>query len=168
MHYTSETNILERLESIKAAILSSFGAIFAFIIISEFNNLVLVKLTIFNIEKISIVATLTSHWWVSAGIAVFSGLLFGVTYRYIIRTDNNLQLKAGGVMAFALVRGLVQVEMITTYNHIDYINDVLSLLPLAVPLVENIFLFAWMALVLDIAIRAGVVKAFKSPENSHE
>lgn len=35
------------------------------------------------------------------------GFLFGVTYRYTVRQDiGNFQLKAGTVMAFALVRGL--------------------------------------------------------------
>ena len=38
-------------------------------------------------------------------------LLFGVTYRYIIRSDKNPQLKAGGILAFGLVRGLTQIEL---------------------------------------------------------
>lgn len=47
----------------------------------------------------------------SGAIAFFSGLLFGVTYRYLIRSDKNPQLKAGGVLAFGLVRGLTQIEL---------------------------------------------------------
>jgi hypothetical protein len=46
----------------------------------------------------------------AVGIAGFSGLLFGVTYRYVIRHDRNPHLKSGAVGAFALVRGLAQVE----------------------------------------------------------
>jgi predicted permease len=46
----------------------------------------------------------------AAGIAGFSGLLFGVTYRYVIRHDRNPHLKSGAVGAFALVRGLAQIE----------------------------------------------------------
>ncbi len=42
----------------------------------------------------------------SQGGIVLSCLLFGVTYRYIIRRDlGNLQLKSGAVAAFGLVRG---------------------------------------------------------------
>ena len=46
----------------------------------------------------------------AAGIAGFSGFLFGVTYRYVIRHDRNPHLKSGAVGAFALVRGLAQIE----------------------------------------------------------
>ncbi len=42
----------------------------------------------------------------SQGGIVLSCLLFGVTYRYIIRRDlGNLQLKSGAVAGFGLVRG---------------------------------------------------------------
>jgi len=30
---------------------------------------------------------------------------------YLIRSDKNPQLKAGGVLAFGLVRGLTQIEL---------------------------------------------------------
>lgn len=139
----------ERLESLKAAILGSFGAIFAFTII----NLIQIKLSIFS-------STFDLDWWLSTAIVLFSGFLFGVTYRYIIRDDNNFQLKAGGVMAFALVRGLVQADTIAMVSDI---NDVLSLaLPLAVVLAENVFLFGLAAILLDIAITKDWIKAFKS------
>jgi hypothetical protein len=41
----------------------------------------------------------------------FSGFLFGVTYRYIIRVDTNPHLKTGGILVFGLVRGLTQIEV---------------------------------------------------------
>ncbi|AFY96208.1 hypothetical protein [Chamaesiphon minutus] len=44
-------------------------------------------------------------------IALVSGFLFGVTYRYIIRTDRNNHLNSGAVLAFGLVRGLAQVDV---------------------------------------------------------
>ena len=44
-------------------------------------------------------------------IAIVCGFLFGVTYRYIIRTDCNDQLNSGAVLAFGLVRGLAQVDV---------------------------------------------------------
>lgn len=140
----------ERLESLKAAILASFGAIFAFTII----NLIQIKFSIFS-------STFDLYWWLSAAIVLFSGFLFGVTYRYIIRDDNNFQLKAGGVMAFALVRGLVQAD--AKLAMVSDINDIFSLAkPIAVVLAENVFLFGLAAILLDIAIHNSWIKAFKS------
>jgi len=46
-----------------------------------------------------------------AAIAIFSGFLFGITYRYVIRTDRNHHLNAGAVLAFGLVRGLAQLDV---------------------------------------------------------
>lgn len=44
------------------------------------------------------------------GVAVASGFFFGVTYRYIVRQDDNLHLGGGAVGAFALVRSLARIE----------------------------------------------------------
>jgi hypothetical protein len=44
-------------------------------------------------------------------IAIICGFLFGVTYRYIIRTDRNDHLNSGAVLAFGLVRGFAQVDV---------------------------------------------------------
>lgn len=45
------------------------------------------------------------------GSSLLSGFLFGVTYRYIIRRDDNSHLRDGAVLAFALVRsgGLIEL-----------------------------------------------------------
>ncbi|MEM9451575.1 MAG: hypothetical protein AAGA75_24000 [Cyanobacteria bacterium P01_E01_bin.6] len=48
---------------------------------------------------------------VSGAIAMVSGFLFGATYRYIIRTDDNPHLKSGAIGAFGLIRGLSQADM---------------------------------------------------------
>ena len=45
--------------------------------------------------------------------AIISGFLFGVTYRYVVRNDDNPHLKDGTVAAFALVRGLVPLQLST-------------------------------------------------------
>jgi hypothetical protein len=47
----------------------------------------------------------------AVAIAIVCGFLFGVTYRYIIRTDRNAHLNDGAVLAFGLVRGLAQVDV---------------------------------------------------------
>ncbi len=49
-------------------------------------------------------------WLVNIAIAITSGFFFGVTYRYIVRQDDNLHLGGGAVGAFAFVRSLAQIE----------------------------------------------------------
>ncbi|MEO1446884.1 MAG: hypothetical protein AAFV46_11770 [Cyanobacteria bacterium J06635_11] len=49
-------------------------------------------------------------WLINLAVALSSGFFFGVTYRYIVRTDDNLHLGSGAVGAFALVRSLGQIE----------------------------------------------------------
>lgn len=44
-------------------------------------------------------------------VALVSGALFGITYRYVVRRDHNPQLAAGATGAFGLLRGLAQVEI---------------------------------------------------------
>ena len=137
----------ERLESLKAGIIGGLSLCLAFLITSLVNTLVLAK---YFPRLASLQIGINWHWCLSGGIAAFSGLLFGVTYRYIIRTDQNSQLKSGGVMAFGLVRGLTQV---------DHAQDILLGLVLAG---ESVVWFAMGAIALDIAIQIGWVKAFTS------
>ncbi|MEL6813444.1 MAG: hypothetical protein AAFP03_01360 [Cyanobacteria bacterium J06598_3] len=49
-------------------------------------------------------------WLVNLAVALCSGFFFGVTYRYIVRQDDNLHLGSGAVGAFAFVRSLAQIE----------------------------------------------------------
>jgi predicted metal-binding membrane protein len=89
-------------------------------------------------------------------------LLFGVTYRYIMSSDENPQLKAGGVLAFGLVRGLTQIDVgLCCYS---------TILPFVVLGAESVVWFAMSAILfqshfvnaLDTAIKLGWVKPFKS------
>lgn len=135
----------ERLESLKAGIIGGFSLGLAFIITSFVNTLMLAKyLPTLTIEQ----------FLLSGAIAIFSGLLFGVTYRYIIRGDKNPQLKAGGVLAFGLVRGLTQIEV--GWNLAD------SIMPLLVLALESVFWFAVAAIAIDIAIQLSWLKPFPS------
>ncbi len=86
-------------------------------------------------------------------IAQLSGFLFGVTYRYIVRQDNNPHLKAGAVGAFSLVRGLAQIEACGSGASIS-----LWLLFL----LESFALFLGARLALDRAINGGWVKPYPS------
>lgn len=140
----------ERIESVKAATIGGLSIAYAFFATTLINNFVKQYFSILDALRVDIQ---DYRWWISATIASFSGFLFGVTYRYIIRTDNNLQLKVGGVMAFGLIRGLSQLEM-----GFSLTNDILPFVVLAA---ESILHFGLAAIVLDIAIQRGWVKPFK-------
>lgn len=136
----------ERLESLKAGVIGGLSLGFAYLMTNLFNTLVLARY--FDILAI-LQITVNWHWLISWAIAVFSGLLFGVTYRYIIRQDQNPQLKAGGVLAFGLVRGLAQIEVGWSLSG-------------AVLAGESVLWFIVAAIALDQAIQLGWVKPFAS------
>jgi hypothetical protein len=147
MNGISDTQLMaERLESLKAGIIGGLSLGFACLLTNLINTLLLAKY--FDILT-NLQFTGNLHWLVGLAIAGFSGLLFGVTYRYIIRQDANPQLKAGGVLAFGLVRGLAQIDA----------GWSLSFVVLAV---ESVLWFVVAAIALDNALRIGWVKAFPS------
>ncbi|MEA5514439.1 hypothetical protein [Nodularia sp. UHCC 0506] len=143
----------ERLESLKAGLIGSFALCLAFLITNLVNTLVLAR---YFPTLASLAREINWHWWLSGGIAAFSGLLFGVTYRYIIRTDHNPQLKSGGVLAFGLVRGLTQIDGVDTA------------LPDFILAGESILWFAVGAIALDTTIQIGWIKPFKLTQGSDE
>ncbi|MEO1373361.1 MAG: hypothetical protein AAFW70_03355 [Cyanobacteria bacterium J06635_10] len=151
MKETSNLDLMtERLESLKAAIICALSFSLVFILASIFNHSLL-KDYFHNFYNLSAI-TLNWRWLISTGIAGFSGFLFGVTYRYIIREDENPQLKAGSVFAFGLVRGLTQVDA--------GLNFSLSVFPFILLALESILGFAVAASSLDSAIKLGWVKPF--------
>ena len=143
--------IAERLESLKAGIIGGLSVCFAFAIASLLNTFVLAKYfqTLACLQN-----DLDWHLWVSGAVATFTGLLFGVTYRYIIRSDKNPQLKAGGVLAFGLVRGLTQIELGWNFNS--------TIWPFLMLAGESVLWFALAAIALNVAIQLRWVKPFSS------
>ncbi|MEM9922990.1 MAG: hypothetical protein AAF915_04445 [Cyanobacteria bacterium P01_D01_bin.50] len=153
MKETSNLDLMtERLESLKAAIICALSFSLVFILASIFNHSLL-KDYFHNFYNLSTI-TRNWQWLISTGIAGFSGFLFGITYRYIIRQDENPQLKAGSVFAFGLVRALTQVDM--------GINFSLSVVPVVLLALESILGFVVAAFTLDSAIKFGWVKPFIS------
>lgn len=141
----------ERLESLKAGIVGGFSLFSTFAIASMLNTLVLAK---YFQTLASLQSDVNWHLLVSGAVASFTGFLFGVTYRYIIRSDKNPQLKAGGVLAFGLVRGLTQIELGW--------NSHSTILPFLVLAFESVLWFGIAAIALDIAIQIRWVKPFSS------
>ncbi|NEO28752.1 MAG: hypothetical protein F6K03_18225 [Kamptonema sp. SIO4C4] len=87
---------------------------------------------------------------IEGAIALATGLLFGVTYRYIIRADENSHLREGAVFAFALVRTGTLIE--------QQAQETLNLIPWVIFGLESLFCFFIARLALDIAIKKQWVK----------
>lgn len=94
-------------------------------------------------------------FWLSLAIATFSGSLFGITYRYAVRQDQNPQLKAGVVLAFSLVRGLALVDVGSALAQGGW--------PFLVAVSESWIVFAAAAALLEMGLRFTWIKPFPSP-----
>jgi hypothetical protein len=131
----------DRIESLKAAVLA--GAIAALV--------AALLLVAHRIPALGIQAALASTlsglsgatFWVRAATVGLSGGLFGITYRYAVRQDDNPQLKAGVVLAFSLVRGLALVNGAAALS--------LGGWPFAVAIAESLVAFATAAAGLELA-----------------
>lgn len=148
----------ERIESLKAGVLGCLCLAIACFITTLVNSLLLAKY--FKLLSTLSINMLDLHWFISASIAAFCGLLFGVTYRYIIRSDKNFQLKSGGVLAFGLVRGLTQLDIGLSCSS--------SVVPFIIMGIESILWFGLAAFAIDTALRFGWIKTFQSNDLSYE
>ena len=139
--------VTERIESVKAGLIGAVAFTLAALVLLVVQGLVsdlILKLNT-NFGVISWI------WAIELAIGAVSGFLFGVTYRYIIRSDRNSHLQDGAVLAFGLVRGLALVER----------NLLLSeLLSLAGLVLQSIVCFAIARLILDLAIAHKLIKPF--------
>ena len=140
--------ITERIESIKGGVTAAVAFAIADL------GIVLVNTFAFNLSNFNLIPVSSwEDWLVRAIIAVSSGFLFGVTYRYIIRSDRNSHLQDGAVLAFGLVRGLALAE-----------GKTISLL-LLVLIIESIISFAIARIVLDFALSRKLIKPFTNLES---
>jgi hypothetical protein len=91
-------------------------------------------------------------------IAIVCGFLFGVTYRYIIRTDRNDHLNSGAVLAFGLVRGLAQLDV----NEFTLSQVWMDCLIVG----KSIFMFAIAQYTLDYALNSSWILPFTQQSQS--
>jgi hypothetical protein len=143
----------ERIESLKAGALAGLSALLTFGIIIAANSLILAR-------QFELLASLQIEEWgwevgFRGAIALISGFLFGVTYRYILREDRNPQLKAGAVLAFGLVRAFGQIDAGLSAEKMPAI-----LWPLAIASIESIILFVVGGLILERALQLRIIKPF--------
>jgi hypothetical protein len=135
---------LERIESIKAG---SLGGIAGGIVYG-----VTISIDRFLLHESSQSLLCLS---LQVAIAIVCGFLFGVTYRYIIRTDRNDHLNDGAVLAFGLVRGLAQVD-VKDFALSQVWVDVLII-------AKSVVMFAIARYAIDYALKANWVLPFTQP-----
>lgn len=160
MNFSNRTSMTERIESLKAGTLSGLSVTLAYIAIAfastnsgiALGNDFLLAAQVDLLRDFQI--WISINLFLKVGIAFLSGFLFGVTYRYIIRNDDNPHLKSGAVLAFGLVRGLALIE--GEDNFFD------SFWLLGILVVESIIYFAIARFTLDWAISHNWLKPFTS------
>jgi hypothetical protein len=140
--------VTERIESVKAGIVGGGAFAIAELVVILARSLI----GTFVFKYTSAPVALNLEWLLQLAIGLVSGFLFGVTYRYIIRDDQNSHLNDGAVLAFGLVRGLALIE-----NNFD----VAALLSLFVLIMQSIICFAIARLILDLAMTRKLIKPFK-------
>lgn len=134
--------VSERIESVKAGVLSAI--VFSLVdgaVIALNHFLSLIATTSWQLGQVTSIVDLLVRF----AIAAISGFLFGVTYRYLIRGENNFHLNDGAVLAFALVRGLALIE--GTSFSIFWL----------VAIIESILSFAVARVCLDYALKFKVI-----------
>uniref|UniRef100_A0ACD5YDW7 Uncharacterized protein n=1 Tax=Avena sativa TaxID=4498 RepID=A0ACD5YDW7_AVESA len=132
----------ERLESVKAAAISSVIGVLASLPISSYEVHSLPQLLF------------------RSSVVLVSCALFGVTFRYAVRRDlDNIQLKTGAAAAFAVVRGLALLE---SGRPFELSTDALMSLALdgAVSVVGSIFIFLPSAIALDYCFKMRFLSPF--------
>jgi hypothetical protein len=132
---------LERIESVKAG---SLGGIVAGI---GYGLTIAIERSILSNSSQSLVSL-----GLEVAIALVSGFLFGVTYRYIIRADRNDHLNSGAVLAFGLVRGLASVD-VTKFELAQIWMD-------GFIVGKSIFMFAIARYAIDYALAANWILPF--------
>ncbi|MCU0536944.1 MAG: hypothetical protein MUD14_23905 [Hydrococcus sp. Prado102] len=142
-------SLTERIESLKAGTLAAISFMLAYSIAMLFNSLILAV----RFEKLALLqAEIEINLLVKVAIALLSGFLFGVTYRYIVRSDRNSHLKDGAVLAFSLVRGFAPVEVSDNLMQNAWVLSVVGF--------ESIFCFAIARFILDLALDRYWIKPF--------
>ena len=139
----------ERIESLKAGILAAFCLLVADGVATLLNQLVLAR----QFETLASLDTSSLNLLASGAGAILSGFVFGITYRYAIRSDDNSHIGDGAVLAFGLTRGMAQLEAGLNYPAVLLSSAVLG--------VESLLLFAIARYILDWAIRRTWVKPLK-------
>lgn len=153
----SDVSLAERIESLKAGLIGAAGSTSAALVWAlGIQGLQRVQAAPAEGLRAALEAIAPLGWTipglVHGAIALLSGFLFGVTYRYVVRQDANPHLKSGAVMAFGLVRGLAEIDQIWPTLQPQW--------SAVLPLLESVLIFAIARTLLDTALGLGWVRPF--------
>ena len=163
-------SLADRLESFKSGFLGAIASVLAFFAIAVLHDFLQNYLTGLQpsmrlINSFELGNPLILFF--KLGMIGFSGFLFAVTYRYIVRRDRNSHLKSGAILAFACIRSFATVDRdlsaLTDFSSsslITFIN--IFALPIAILLLENIIWLAIVQRLLETAIQHQWIAAFDS------
>lgn len=133
----------DRIESLKAAVVTGAAAGLAATVIFGLRRSIALGV---QAGLSSVLTGLGGEaFWVGVAIATLSGSLFGITYRYAIRQDDNPQIKLGVIFAFALVRGLALVNVAAALSLRGW--------PFLAGILESLVIFATAGATLELAFR---------------
>lgn len=138
----------ERIESLKAGIFAGLCLTISYSITTLANHLLLAQLEQLSALQITSIISLG----IKVATAFISGFLFGITYRYVIRQDDNSHLSEGAVLAFGIVRGLAPLEIMPLTSSSIWLLSVLG--------IESLIYFTLARFALDWAIRQHWLKPF--------
>jgi hypothetical protein len=150
-------DLTERIESLKAGIFAGVIALITWFFL-QLIDLCLLGQT-FSLVNWPINTNFIWQSFFSGAIALISGFLFGVTYRYIVRQDDNVHLKSGAIAAFGLVQGLGAVNQGIWRNQ-GPIFQFTYIWSYSVQCLESLLIFAIAGLCLDWMIKKGLIKSF--------
>lgn len=153
----SEVSLAERVESLKAGLIGAAGSTSAALAWAVgVQGLQAVQAAPAEGLRAGLGAIAAVGWTLPGlahgAIALLSGFLFGVTYRYVVRQDANPHLKSGAVMAFGLVRGLAEIDQIWPTLQPQW--------SAILPLLESVLIFAIARALLDAGLARGWVRPF--------
>ncbi|BFI24873.1 hypothetical protein MPTK2_1g15710 [Marchantia polymorpha subsp. ruderalis] len=96
----------------------------------------------------------------STGGVIASCALYGVTYRYIIRRDlDNIHLKSGAAVAFALVRGIAQVDAVSMQVGFPA-QGAEKVLMASLNASESLFIFIFATLAMDFCMTRSIFSPY--------
>ncbi|PZV14722.1 MAG: hypothetical protein DCF20_12110 [Pseudanabaena sp.] len=154
-------SVADRIESFKAGFLGAIASVFAFFAIALLHHFLKNFLTAQLISSFELSSPLILL--IKLGMIGFSGFLFAVTYRYIVRRDRNSHLKSGAILAFACIRSFATIDL--DLPKLTLLPLVQLVFAIAILLLENI---AWLAIVqsiLETAIQHKWIAAFGSAKD---
>ena len=157
---------IERTMSIKAALLSGALAVVAWGLIAIVNAVTGdwgLDTQGLSLER------LPAYWfdvgaWCQIGLTALTGGLFGITYRYVVRSDRYGHLGEGALLAFALTRSFGSIETILGWHQTSTSTLALTTLeemgqPIALYALLVCFIIVFENLMLFAIARTGLIIA---------